>query len=77
MPSEIVRLRAVDSDQRAYVVLAITPLETFQTYHGVRQERGRVRYELNDGTVLVRLSDRQFKVEVTGALLQLVEEETT
>ena len=71
--SEITRLPALDRERRAYVILAITPVETVYTYHGVRRERGRVRYELSDGTALVKLSDRQFRVEPTGTIIEVVE----
>jgi hypothetical protein len=73
MPQEIIRLQAVDSDGRTYVILAITPVETVQTYHGVRREYGRVRHELNDGTPVVRVSDTRFRVEVSGAVLEVVQ----
>jgi hypothetical protein len=69
---EIRRIQAVDSEGRIYIVLAITPIETFHTYHGVRQERGRVRHELNDGTAVVALSETQFRVEPAGTVLQVV-----
>lgn len=73
MASEIRRLHAIDRDRRQYVILAITPVETVHTYHGVRHERGRERYELRDGTLLERLSDREFKVGPTGTILEVVE----
>ena len=72
MPQEIRRLRAVDSVGRTYIILAITPVETVPTYHGVRKEYGRVRHELNDGTALVQVSDTQFRIEANGTLLELV-----
>lgn len=72
MPQEVIRIRAVDSDGRAYVILAITPVEILQTYHGVRQQRGRVRHELNDGTVVVPLSDTRFRIEPSGTILEVV-----
>ena len=65
-------MRAVDGDGRAYVILAITPVETIQTYHGVRHERGRVRHELNDGTVVIPISATQFRIELTGTVLHVV-----
>jgi hypothetical protein len=73
MPQEITRLQAVDSDGRTYVILEITPVETVQTYHGVRKEYGRVRHELNDGTPVVRVSDTRFRVEVSGTVLDVVQ----
>jgi hypothetical protein len=72
MPQEIRRLRAVDSEGRAYIILAITPVENVPTYHGVRKEYGRVRHELNDGTALVQVSETHFRIETSGKLLELV-----
>jgi hypothetical protein len=69
---EITRLRAVDSEGRPYVILAITPVEVVQTYHGVRKERGRVRHELNDGTLVVAVSETQFRIESSGTILEVV-----
>jgi hypothetical protein len=69
---EITRLRAVDSEGRLYVILAITPVEVVQTYHGVRRERGRVRHELNDGTSVVAVSETQFRIESSGTILEVV-----
>ena len=66
-------MRAVDSEGRVYVVLAITPVETIPTYHGVRKERGRVRHELNDGTAVVAVSETQFRIEPSGTILQVVQ----
>jgi hypothetical protein len=65
-------MRALDSEGRSYVILAITPVEVVQTYHGLRKERGRVRHELNDGTSLVALSETQFRIESSGTILDLV-----
>jgi hypothetical protein len=72
MPQEITRLRAVDSEGRAYIILAITPVETVPTYHGVRKEYGRVRHELNDGTALEQVSEKHFRIAQSGKLLELV-----
>ena len=72
MPQEITRLHAVDSEGREYIILAITPVETIATYHGVRKERGRVRHELNDGTAVVRMPDGRFRVEPRGTILEVV-----
>ena len=72
MQQEIIRMHAVDSEGRSYVILAITPVEVVQTYHGLRKERGRVRHELNDGTSLVALSETQFRIESSGTILDLV-----
>jgi hypothetical protein len=71
--NEITRLRAVDSEGRSYVILAITPVETIQTYHGVRKERGRVRHELNDGTAVVAESETRFRIEPSGTILEVVQ----
>ena len=73
MPQEIKRLHAVDSEGRGYIILAITPVETVPTYHGVRKEYGPVRHELNDGTAVVRMPDGRFRVEPAGTILELVE----
>jgi hypothetical protein len=70
---EITRLRAVDREGRSYVILAITPVETIQTFHGVRQERGRVRHELNDGTTVIPISETQFRIEPTGTVIEVVQ----
>jgi hypothetical protein len=70
---EITRLRAVDDEGRSYVILVITPVETIQTYHGVRKERGRVRHELNDGTSVVPVSESRFRIERTGTILEVVQ----
>ena len=72
MQQEITRLRAVDSEGRTYVILAITPVEVIQTFHGVRRERGPVRHELNDGTKVVPVSETQFRIEPSGTLLEVV-----
>jgi hypothetical protein len=32
-----------------------------------------VRHELNDGTPVVRVSDTRFRVEVSGAVLEVVQ----
>jgi hypothetical protein len=69
---EITRLRAVDGDGRFYVILEITPIETLDTFHGVRKERGRTRHELNDGTSVVAVSKTQFRIEPSGTLLEVV-----
>lgn len=66
-------MHAVDDEGRSYVILAITPVETVQTFHGVRQERGRVRHELNDGATVIPISETQFRIEATGTLLQVVQ----
>jgi hypothetical protein len=66
-------MRAVDREGRPYVILAITPVEIIQTYHGVRHERGRVRHELNDGTAVIPLSETQFRIEPTGIVLEVVQ----
>ena len=73
MRQEIIRMHAIDSDGRLYVVLAITPVEVIQTYHGIRMERGRVRHELNDGTALVAVSETKFRIEPSGTLLEVVQ----
>lgn len=73
MALEIVRLRAVGSDGRAYVILAITPVDTLTTYHSVRKEYGRVRHELNDGTAVIQLSATRFQIAPGGEILELVQ----
>ena len=73
MRQEIIRMQAIDSEGRLYVVLAITPVEVIQTYHGIRMERGRVRHELNDGTALVAVSATKFRIEPSGAVLEVVQ----
>jgi hypothetical protein len=65
-------MQAVDGEGRSYVILAITPIEVVQTYHGLRKERGRVRHELNDGTSLVALSETRFRIESSGMILDVV-----
>lgn len=73
MTHEITRLHAVDGDGRAYVILAITPVETLQTFHSVRKEYGRVRHELNDGTAITQLSATRFQIAPAGLILELVQ----
>ena len=73
MQHEITRMRAVDSEGRSYLILAITPVEIIQTYHGVRKERGRLRHELNDGTAVVMVSDTRFRIEPSGTILEVVQ----
>ena len=66
-------MRAVDPEGRSYVILAITPIEVVQTFHGVRDERGPVRHELNDGTAVVPISNTRFRIEPTGTVLEVVQ----
>ena len=73
MAQQITRLHAVDSEGRAYIILAITPVETVPTYHGVRKEYGQVRHELNDGTAVVRMPDGRFRVDPAGTILEVVQ----
>ena len=70
-PQEIKRLKAVDADGRQYVVLEIVPLERRHTYHGIRVERGKTRYELNDGAPLTPHGDGTFEITETKVQLRV------
>jgi hypothetical protein len=58
--NEIRRLHVRDADGKEFVVLEMVPLQHVQTYHGMRVERGRTRYELPDGTPVTRTADGAF-----------------
>ncbi len=67
----ITRLSVVDSAGKSHVLLAITPLDRVQTYHGIRVEEGIVRYELNDGTPVRALSRTEFEIVGGGTKLTI------
>ena len=69
--NEIKRFGAVDASGRHYVVLEIVPLERVQTYHGLRVERGKPRYELNDGTPVIRRDGLTYEVADTRVNLKI------
>ena len=68
---EIKRLKAVDVEGRQYLVLEIIPLERRHTYHGIRVERGKTRYELNDGAPLTAQGEGTFEITETRVRLRI------